>query len=552
MSLKLSRRAILGGLLSSAASAVLAEGPLSSQRPQARAGEVNAALESSPIPRIAPRERATIEQIIEASNLDGTVGCVLADARTGEVLEQVDGAVGLPPASVTKAVTALYALDALGGDHRFVTRLFAVGPVEDGILMGDLILAGGGDPTLSSDNLADMAEKLSAAGVVEVQGKFLCWRGALPYAEEIEPSQQDYLGYNPAVSGLNLNYNRVHFEWKRASGEWRTSMDARTENRVPPVTMAQVRIVDRSSPVFDTDAPDSWSVAKSALGDGGSRWLPVRQPALYAGDVFRTLARGAEVSVPEPEVIDELPEERAELVQHESATLRTILQEMLLYSTNLTAEVCGLSATQAKSGTTLDIQASAAQMTAWLGETYGLEGQFVDHSGLSDQNSVSAHDLAKVLHNEGPDSPLRPLLRRIAMLDSNGNRLENYPIEVRAKTGTLNFVSALSGYIKTAEGSDLVFAIFAADLERRERGIATGAEIPEGSREWNRRAKRLQQRLLQRWGLVYRNDVLEDTTDQLLDDPMVVEPDLVEPVSDGPVAAGPLLQNPSDDAVIVD
>ncbi|MEJ6748104.1 MAG: D-alanyl-D-alanine carboxypeptidase, partial [Yoonia sp.] len=234
MSNKLTRRAVLSGLLSSTAGAVLADAPLSSLRPPVRPAATPAALlapSQSPIPRVAPRVRATIQQLIAAADLDGTVGVVLADAGTGEVLEAVEGEVAVPPASVTKAVTALYALDTLGGTFRFITRVFAVGSVQDGVLDGDLILAGGGDPTLSADHLADLAAALKDAGVTRVMGRFLCWRGALPYAEEIEPSQLDHLGYNPAVSGLNLNYNRVHFEWRRVSGNWQTTMDARTDDR---------------------------------------------------------------------------------------------------------------------------------------------------------------------------------------------------------------------------------------------------------------------------------------------------------------------------------
>ena len=87
----------------------------------------------------------------------------------------------LAPASVTKAVTALYALDTLGRGHRFATRLLAAGPVEDGVLRGDLVLAGGGDPTLDTDALADMAAGLKRAGVREVTGAFRVWGGAVPY-----------------------------------------------------------------------------------------------------------------------------------------------------------------------------------------------------------------------------------------------------------------------------------------------------------------------------------------------------------------------------------
>ena len=177
---------------------------------------------------------------------------------------------------------------------------------------------------------------------------------------------------------------------------------------------------------------------------------------------------------------------------------------MLFYSTNLTAEVCGLAATQARLGGVAEISGSAAEMTRWLGENYGVMSDFKDHSGLSDQNLISGADMTALLVAVGPDGPLRPLLKRIAMLDADGNRMEAYPVEVRAKTGTLNFVSSLAGYLKTSDGADLVFAIFAADVDQRERAKAVGDEIPAGAAEWNRRAKGLQQRLLQRWGLVSR------------------------------------------------
>ena len=510
MSVRLTRRAILGGLLSGVAGAAIAQ-PLGTVRPVARRGAVVAtqAPEVSVIPKIAPRSRASIESIIASADLEGTVGCALADARTGEMLEQVDAHEAVPPASVTKAVTALYALDTLGASYRFVTRLMATGPVEGGVLKGDLVLAGGGDPTLSSDHLAELAADLKTAGVTSVEGRFLCWRGALPYAEEIEPSQLDYLGYNPAVSGLNLNFNRVHFEWRRVNGNWQTSMDARSGNHVPRVNMARVQIVDRGSPVFDTNSPDSWTVARSALGNGGSRWMPVRQPALYAGDVFQTLAGDIGVTVPAPEVVDDLPSGGVELASHQSSPLLMILQDMLLYSTNITAEICGLSATQAKLRRSLDIEKSAAEMTRWIGETYGAECDFKDHSGLSDANLISADAMVEVLLAVGPDGPLRPIMKHIVMRDADNNQLDDYPIEVRAKTGTLNFVSALAGYVETADGSHLAFAIFAANLNRRARGKASGDEVPAGSIAWNRRAKRLQQQLLQRWGLISSIDETE-------------------------------------------
>ena len=65
-------------------------------------------------------------------------------------------------------------------------------------------------------------------------------------------------------------------------------------------------VQDRGAPVYtydlSADGMDDWTVARSALGDGGARWLPVRQPARYAGEVFRTLAAARGITLPPAEV----------------------------------------------------------------------------------------------------------------------------------------------------------------------------------------------------------------------------------------------------------
>ena len=79
------------------------------------------------------------------------------------------------------------------------------------------------------------------------------------------------------------------------------------------------------------------SASVSAGGRPGSRWLPVRRPELYAGDVFQTLCRAKGLALPTPEVIDNLPPGEI-AASHSSPPLVDILRGMLHYSTNLTAE----------------------------------------------------------------------------------------------------------------------------------------------------------------------------------------------------------------------
>ena len=121
---------------------------------------------------------------------------------------------------MTKAITALFALDVLGANHRFRTRLIATGNITGGVIQGALILVGGGNPMLTTDDLTEIAGQLKAAGLTEVKGKFLVYDGTLPRVKTIDKDQTVHAGYSPAVSGIALNYNRIHFEWRRKSGQY--------------------------------------------------------------------------------------------------------------------------------------------------------------------------------------------------------------------------------------------------------------------------------------------------------------------------------------------
>ncbi|OZO45449.1 D-alanyl-D-alanine carboxypeptidase, partial [Pseudomonas fluorescens] len=129
--------------------------------------------------------------------------------------------------------------------------------------------------------------------------------------------------------------NRVYFEWTKAGNGYGISMDARSEKYRPEVQVATMSVVKRNLPVYtysQNGSIDRWTVASSALGKKGARWLPVRQPDLYAGQVFRTFARSHGIALPPEKSIRALPEGKT-IVSHNSATLTQILRGMLKYST---------------------------------------------------------------------------------------------------------------------------------------------------------------------------------------------------------------------------
>ncbi|WP_294621330.1 D-alanyl-D-alanine carboxypeptidase/D-alanyl-D-alanine-endopeptidase [uncultured Roseovarius sp.] len=489
-----SRRAFLSSGLSVFGAAACANAPAVSLRPERRPEDF--------IQRAAPG----VERLIAEAQLGGEVSFSVMDVKTGLTLEEREARDGQPPASVTKAVTALYALDTLGGGYRFKTQLIATGPVEGGVLKGDLILAGGGDPTLDTDALAEMAAALKAKGVREVRGQFRTWGGALPFEKVIDAGQPAHVGYNPSISGLNLNYNRVHFEWRRGGDGYQVTMDARSARYRPEVRVARMVISTRSSPVYtykDRGEYDSWTVARGALGGRGARWLPVRKPAAYAGEVFAVFARSQGIVLKDGGELRQTPKGTA-LVTHQSAPLRDVLRGMLKYSTNLTAELVGMMATRARNGRVQSLDASAREMSRWARSELGMSGaKLVDHSGLGEASRLSARAMAQALVKVHGARALRPILKDIDLRDGNGRVNRNHPVKVQAKTGTLYFVSSLAGYMTAPDGTELAFAIFTADTGRRAKIDSSVTERPPGARSWNRRAKQLQQKLIERWGMVY-------------------------------------------------
>lgn len=468
--------------------------------------------EMSPRPNARPEDfqryaAGGVQGLIDRYGLSGQVVCSVADVKTGLQLEAAEGTAQMPPASVAKALTALYALDVLGETYRFETRLMGTGPIADGVLKGDLILVGGGDPTLDTDGLAELAAYLKASGVKSVQGGFKVYDGLFPYVRSIDEGQPDHLGYSPSVSGIALNFNRVHFEWKRAGKGYSVAMDARSDKYRPDVTMAKMRVADRRLPIYsyaDKNGIDNWSVAGPALGKGGSRWLPVRKPAAYAGDVMRTMARAQGIKLSKAETIRELPAGLTPITSVFSEPLPDVLRDMLKFSTNLTAEMVGLAATVALGDNPKTLAESASRMNQWAGASLGMaQTRMVDHSGLGDQSRMTPDDLVGALIQVRKQGRLRPLLKPVKMRDAKGKVIKDHPILVDAKTGTLNFVSGLGGYMTAQDGTELAFAIFAADVDRRAQIAKADREIPQGAGKWNRKAKQLQQRLIERWGAVY-------------------------------------------------
>lgn len=482
------RRDFLGGLAATLPIAAFGQGM---PRPIPRAGR-----------RIAPLEPGTI---LNASGLGAVTSYLVVDLATGQVREAHQPNLALPPASVTKALTALYAQRYLGAGFRFDTRVLATGALSGNTLQGDLVLQGSGDPLLDTNRLAALVAEVANAGIRRISGRFILVENALPHLQNIDPDQPPQAGYNPGISGLNLNFNRVYFEWRRADNGYAVSMDARSNRFKPLVDMARMEVVSRQTPIYtyrQANGRELWTVARQALGNAGGRWLPVRDPALYTADVFAALAATYGIALPAPQRGGVPPGARS-LGESFSPMLTNILDDMLHYSTNITAEVLGLRASAAAGRAAAQLSQSAAAMARWAESVAGAPvGSYENHSGLSGNSRASAQDLVRIMQSNEARTGLRSILRETELVDDKGNGAPVPGRQVFGKTGTLNFAHGLSGFIERDGQQRLAYAIFAADMVARANAPSE-EERPRGARAWLGRAREQEQALLRRWAMLY-------------------------------------------------
>lgn len=190
-------------------------------RPEPLAPEPQVKIPEPPPPEPEPSRFALIESILEEARENPT----LAGAAIGLCLIDTDGAMvvnqhaetAFIPASSLKTVTTATALEVLGPEFRFITELRATSKMENGVIAGDLVVVGGGDPMLKPDDLAAMATKLKAQGLLRITGTVRGDGSLFPGSIYNDFWNWGDIGngFGSAVSGLNLNHNRFS-GWFRA------------------------------------------------------------------------------------------------------------------------------------------------------------------------------------------------------------------------------------------------------------------------------------------------------------------------------------------------
>lgn len=198
---------------------------------------------SSPAPAVAGPNRfdtvmRTVREVHEENALAAsTVGFCLIDSK-GAMVAETNGQTSLIPASSIKTVTTATALEILGPDFRFVTELKATAPLKDGVIDGDMVIVGGGDPMLALEDLRTWAADLKARGLRQITGKLTV--DASVFAGSIYGDFWNWgdigNGYGSGVAGLNLEHNRMKIRFRPSATVGESAEFVTSVPEVPGIT----------------------------------------------------------------------------------------------------------------------------------------------------------------------------------------------------------------------------------------------------------------------------------------------------------------------------
>jgi serine-type D-Ala-D-Ala carboxypeptidase/endopeptidase (penicillin-binding protein 4) len=362
----------------------------------------------------------TIARIVSNSRFGGSgTGIIVYDQSGHRVLYKLHSREQLRPASNMKLTTAAVALGDLGAGHRLSTRVYSTGVLSGGTLTGSLWLVGDGDPSLSTGvfsrrayngaggHISDLAAAVRAAGIRHVTGR---------------------------VYGDETLFDKV-----RTGPYWKPSY----WQDCPPISALSV-----NKSLISYFEPDSYA-----------------QPAQHAAEVLRAALRSHGVAVDHDPRMNQLPAGAALVASEPSPPVSRLVLLMDRPSDNYFAEVLNkrVAVAVGRAGTMRNGRLETRRYLESIG--VNLTGaRLYDGSGLSTGDRLSPRQILAVLRRAGRQSYAGAFRNSLPLAGVSGtldDRMTSGPAyrNAQAKTGTLDNASNLSGYVRSANGHQIVFSI---------------------------------------------------------------------------------------------
>jgi D-alanyl-D-alanine carboxypeptidase/D-alanyl-D-alanine-endopeptidase (penicillin-binding protein 4) len=417
--------------------------------------------------------KVLIKHKIPVTDLSLYVSKVNTDAPT----LSMNASVPRNPASVMKLLTSLMALDTLGPNYRWRTEAYIRGKLKQGILDGDLILKGYGDPSLTPERFWQLLYGLRARGIRVIQGDLIL-DGS--YFSPPRDQRGDFDGrprraYNALPHPLSLNFQVTQVQLVPDQDD--NSVRAFT---YPPLANLEIhnriKLVDgtcrgkRASPSIRLAEQQNGASLElqgeyAASCPEWSKSYLVMQPTDHVGGAFSALWKELGGELKGSIKTAPLPSGSKRFHSIESPTLAEVIRNMNKYSNNLMSRMLLLTVTAEQGELPASPERALDLVKTWLGKWRLPSGlvKVSNGSGLARDAQISSEIIGRMLQ-AAYASPLMPeFIASLPLAGIDGTmrkRLRNTELVGRAhiKTGTLNDVSAMAGYVQDRQDQRWVVA----------------------------------------------------------------------------------------------
>ncbi len=445
----------------------------------------------------------------------GQVGVKIVSLNSGKVVFEENGEKYFMPASNMKNFTVATAIEKLTPDFRFVTSVYAPStPDPAGVIKGNLRLFGRGDVSVSTSfsdgnyykGLDDLADKIAAAGVKRIEGDLIADETYFvgdPVPGEWEWDDLQWY-YGAEISALPINDNALDLSVKPGPSGYPCSVRmlpfnpiVRVVNQCVTSATGTLRTLKIEKKIDRNIIEITGSLPVGNAGFSGS--ITVSRPAeLYVALLKERLAlKGVTVTGRTHAVNSKqagIPDTSVEITKLESPPLSLIAAKTMKPSQNMYTEtLLWTLGEQARASTSLPgggiapvSNATSAELgmsavKRFLTEIGVAPDGIIQHdgSGLSRHNLMTPAAVVQLYTYMGRQSKFSQVWRDSLTIGGVDGTLRRRFVgtrasgNVRGKTGTIDQVSALSGYVKTAAGEELVFSMVVNGVN--EVGLRTSA-----------------------------------------------------------------------------
>jgi serine-type D-Ala-D-Ala carboxypeptidase/endopeptidase (penicillin-binding protein 4) len=422
--------------------------------------------ENAPLPANLP---PVIAQSIRAAGLPGSaISFYAQEVNTRTASLSVNAETAMNPASVMKLVTTYAGLELLGPAFTWKTGLYTTGQLQGDVLVGDLILKGGGDPKFTHEQFWSMLRVLRAKGIREVRGSLLLDRG---YFEPgaVDPGKFDgepIRAYNAQPDALLINFKSITLNIYKdpAKGNFNVVAEPKLAGFEVSNSIAlgagECRPRGRVIPQLTQNGVSLSGSYPPQCGDAALYIHPYAMShSQYAGALFRQLWADLGGTFAGEVKDGATPPNAVLLAETESESMAEAARGVNKFSNNVMARMVylSLSADIMKIGGSPD--RSQRVVKSWLeGKGIAMPELVIENgSGLSRIERVSAQGLGRMLVAAFRSPVMPEFMSSMPLAGFDGtmrSRLKTKDVRGQAhvKTGSLNNVSSIAGYVLTASG----------------------------------------------------------------------------------------------------